>query len=377
MSEFRFIHSSDLHLGRRFGSFPDEVRDRLTPARHGAIDRLAAAAADHRAAHVLIAGDLFDVETPAPRVWRQALHAMGAARDVTWWILPGNHDSLAAEPLWDGVRALAPANVRLLDSAGPVEMADGVQLLPAPVVNRFTGTDATAWMSGCDTPPGALRIGLAHGGVTAFGSEDATAEVIPPDRAETARLDYLALGDWHGTLRIGPRTWYSGTPERDRFKHDGRGACLAVTLGGPGAVPVVEVVETGEFDWAMTELELTPSMDPLDALHRVLPPSGRDKRDIVMSLRITGRIRLPDRSRLRAAIESERPLYWHLEVDDHALASEVSPDDLDSIAESGALRLAADALLQDIEDAARAEEERKVARAALDRLYAMVREAGR
>ena len=37
------------------------------------------------------------------------------------------------------------------------------------------------------------------------------------DRAGHAAQDYLALGDWHGTRRIDARTWYSGTPEHDRF----------------------------------------------------------------------------------------------------------------------------------------------------------------
>ena len=92
MTEFRFIHSSDLHLGRRFSNFPEEIRGRLLEARHTAIGALASAAREHEAEHVLIAGDLFDTETPSERIWRQALAAMGAAQGLEWWILPGNHD---------------------------------------------------------------------------------------------------------------------------------------------------------------------------------------------------------------------------------------------------------------------------------------------
>ena len=47
MTGFRFIHSSDLHLGRRFGNFPEDIRGRLVEARHGAFDRLSSAARDH------------------------------------------------------------------------------------------------------------------------------------------------------------------------------------------------------------------------------------------------------------------------------------------------------------------------------------------
>jgi hypothetical protein len=41
MNTFRFLQSSDLHLGRAFGGYPEGIRHRLREARHGAIARLA------------------------------------------------------------------------------------------------------------------------------------------------------------------------------------------------------------------------------------------------------------------------------------------------------------------------------------------------
>ena len=56
MPAFRFIHSPDLHLGRRFSTYPEDIRGRLVEARHLAIEALAAAAKDHEAGDILIAG---------------------------------------------------------------------------------------------------------------------------------------------------------------------------------------------------------------------------------------------------------------------------------------------------------------------------------
>jgi len=373
MHTFRFIHTSDLHLGRRFGNFPEEVRGRLVEARHAAIASLANAARDHEAGHILVAGDLFDTETPSEAVWRQAVAAMGKENDIHWWIIPGNHDSLAAEALWNRFRGQAPETVHLIDAGEPIEIAGEVSLLPAPLPRRFPGMDLTEWMRECSTPEANIRIGLAHGGVVNFGSEDDGQEIIPPDRSSTAGLDYLALGDWHGVKKIGERTYYSGTPERDRFKHVGRGCCLAVTIGSPRAVPEVQVVETGRFNWAETEIHLTPEQDPETALQAVVPGSAGDRRDFLMKLNARGWMRLPEREALSRAIDHVRHDFGYFEYVETALQTEIETDDLDEIAQGGALRLAADALYGDAENEMASAGERAIAAAALRRLYGFAR----
>ena len=374
MTGFRFIHSSDLHLGRRFGNYPEDIRGRLVEARHAAIDGLSAAAQDHGAGHVLIAGDLFDTETPSNHVWRQALTAMAAAYNIDWWIIPGNHDSLAAEALWDPIRTQIPANVHLCDAAETVEIAHAATLLPSPVPSRFPGRDSTEWMPECATPDGSLRIGLAHGGIVNFGSEDDGAETIPPDRAATAGLDYLALGDWHGFMRVGDHTCYSGSPERDRFKHQGRGICLAVTIPGPRAVPEVVEIATGRFSWHDIPLQLTPEQDAPNALADALPGDRSVRRDRLVRVRASGWIRLPQRMELAWAAEEAAPEYGHFELNDADLQTEYAPEDLDDIAPGGALRTAAGILHDEAENAAMGAEDRAIAAAALRRLYGYVTE---
>ena len=370
MPAFRFIHSSDLHLGRRFGNLPEEVRGRLVEARHQIIGRLARAARDHGAQHILVAGDIFDTETPTDQVWRQALAAMAADPANQWWLIPGNHDSLAAESLWQRFRAHAAPNVHLLDTAGPVEIATDVVLLPAPAPTRYPGRDLTQWMPACETGPRALRIGLAHGAVQGFGGEDGgVTEIVPPDRASTARLDYLALGDWHGHLKIGERTWYSGTPERDSFAHDGRGVCLAVTIDAPGALPRVEAVDTGALAWSAEELPLIAEQDGAEALATLLPSDRAARRDYLMRVKAQGRATLADRAALREAAIAVAPEFCFFDLDDTAVQTEVEAADLDAIDRNGALRLAADTLSVAAQDENRPAEARRVSAAALNRLY--------
>ena len=373
MSGFHFIHSSDLHLGRRFSNLPEDIRGRLLEARHLAINALAAAARKHGADDIFIAGDLFDTETPSERVWRQALAAMAAAEGLRWWIIPGNHDNLAAEMLWKRFCEEAPDSVYLVDKPAPVEVAPRVTLVPSPVPSRFPGRDLTEWMQDCATPDGHIRIGLAHGGVVTFGSEDDGKETIPIDRARSAGLDYLALGDWHGFMKLTDRAFYSGSPERDRFKHQGRGICLAVTIPGPRAVPQINEVETGRFDWSELGLHLTPEQDTAQAFAAVLPKAGAGRRDMLLRMVATGWVRLPQRMALETAIDQALPEFAHFEFSNRELMTECVAEDLHEIAAGGALRVAAEMLYEDARKEGASSLDRRVADAALSRLYSFVR----
>lgn len=372
---FRFIHSADLHLGRRFGNFPDEARGRLVEARHQIIPRLIAAARGQAAGHILVAGDLFDTETPSEAVWRQALLAMKADPGVHWWIIPGNHDSLAAESLWRRFRERAGGNVHLVADPAPVELEPGVVLLPAPLPRRFPGRDLTAWMADCETAATALRIGLAHGAIRDFSEDGAGAEgIIPPDRAQTARLDYLALGDWHGRTPVGERCWYAGTPERDGFRHNGRGSCLAVTIDGPGAKPRVDHLDIGSFTWTDESLPLLPGQSAADALLSLLPKAGAARRDHVLRVTAVGRATLAERAELETLAASVAAEFCHFVLDAEGLALEFDAADLDEIDRGGALRLAAEALSAGARDDRALERDRRISAGALNRLYGYLRE---
>ena len=368
----RLLHTADLHLGKPFGRFPEDLRGRLREARHASIGRLAAAARANGVADVLVAGDTFDSQTPSPATLRQALQAMAADPGITWWLLPGNHDSLAAGELWQRIVREAPPNVRPLLSPEAVEMAPGAFLLPAPCTQRRPGRDLTAGMAEIATPAGALRIGLAHGAVQSF-SEAGNLGLVPPDRAETACLAFLALGDWHGQLMIGARTWYPGAPEADGFKHAAPPGALVVTLAG--GAPDVTPVPTGSFAWRNVALDLLPGADPEARLAALLPPVAA-RRDTLLQVTATGRTGLSGEATLTGALAAVEHDFAFLDLVRTSLAIDHAPADLDAFGGPGtALRAAAEALRGEADDPALPEEARVAALTALSRLYAFAGEA--
>lgn len=341
---FCFIHTSDLHLGKRFGQFPVELRGRLTDARHQSIDSLAKLAQSHSASAILVAGDIFDTGTPLPSTIRQALRAMGADQSVKWVLLPGNHDSLASDELWKQVAKDKPDNVILALENTPIEVAPSVFILPAPCINRRPGRDLTEWMDNSETPSDGIRIGLAHGAIQSFGEEGAS-DIIDPNRAKSANLDYLALGDWHGQIQVTPHIWYSGAPEPDRFKHSIPGQALVVSIDGKGAQPSVTAVKIGKFNWQISDISILPGEDLDQTLAAELPDVSM-RRDSLQQFNLEGRIRLPERLKLEGALKDLEPDFAWMETRSEALNNVYDVVDLDLIDHAGALRQAAETLFE-------------------------------
>ncbi len=363
----RFIHSSDLHLGKPFGRFPEDVRARLRRARAEALPKLAALARQAGASHILLAGDTFDQTTPAPTVIRQAMNAMRTAETVQWVVMPGNHDHANATELWARVAADAPPNVLVALRPAPVEIG-GAVILPAPPTERHPGRDLTDWFDTAATGE-AIRIGLAHGSITDFGStEEGGSSIIPADRARRADLAYLALGDWHGQMRVGPATWYSGTPEADGFKHARAPSALRVEIAGRGAEAVVTPVVTGTLGWQRVMLDINGAEDSL-SLHAAALPALSLRAETLFDLQVTGRAPALARVALEQAVAAVAPDFlWH-GADFSGLGLLPDTGDLDAIDRQGAMRAAAEKLAREAEDPALSPEARATAAAALSQLF--------
>ena len=332
----RFLHTADWQIGRQFASFDPEHAPILAEARIAAVERLAALALEHRVDAVLVAGDVFDAQTVSERTLRRLFNAL-AAYSGPWLLIPGNHDAALAESVWTRAQRLGavPSHVHLLLAPEPrLFEAQGFAVLPAPLAQRHTYNDLTAWFDEADTPAGLLRIGLAHGSVQGLLSEDIdSANPIAPERAASARLDYLALGDWHGCKRIDARTWYAGTPEPDRFKDNGSGQALLVEIDAPGAEPRVTQLQVGRFRWQAIAGVLQVATD-VDALEAQL--EGLDAHDVV-DLRVQGRIDLAGLQRLQATIGRAEARARHLQADLSALRLEPTDEDIAGLRADGYL----------------------------------------
>jgi hypothetical protein len=207
-----------------------------------------------------------------------------------------------------------------------------------------------------------VRIGVAHGGIKEFlerleGDDAALHNLIPADRAARARLDYLALGDWHGLYRIDERTWYPGTPEATRFKEKEPGNVLLVEIDAPGAVPRVTPHPVAGLEWKKVDMHLAEDAD-LAHLERLL--DGFDRKDItLLELTLTGRLALSTRARLYSEIlDSARDRFRYLRVRDEHLYTVLDDADAANLPTDGWLGQAVARLRGEIEGYSEAERTR-------------------
>ena len=373
LAPMRFIHTADWQIGKPFRNFGDR-ESVLRQARLAAIETIGRLALAEGAAHVLVAGDIYDSDAPAQKTLLEPLERMRNFAGVSWHVIPGNHDYHRGNGLWDRAAAQGlPENVHVHLSPAPVLLGGEAVLLPAPLRRRSEVNDLTEWMDTAESAPGLIRIGLAHGSVTGFGTGSEAKNPIAPDRARRAGLDYLALGDWHRTLSINTATWYAGTPETDRFDSQEQGQVLLVDIAGHGAPPVVTIKRSGAYRWLMLEETLANAEDAaaLEQRLRALP----DLPSLLLRLDVGGTLDLTARADLEQRLKGlEAALFW-LVWDLGKLHVRPTAEDLEQIDFHGVLREAAERLRGEAEDLSLPAAQRRRAEEALVQLFVMTRDA--
>jgi exonuclease SbcD len=231
---FRFLHISDLHIGKNLCGYP------LLEDQRFIFEELFDIIRREKPDAVLIAGDIYDKYSPSPEATNcldEFLTAL-AATETPALIISGNHDSpellnYASRFLQkSGVHIAGVYNGEIPELVHSDEYGEIVfHLLPfvrPGTVRRFfpdekisTHEDAVrAALSAVPTDDGRRHVLLAHQYFTSGGEggERSDSEIVGAldnvDAALVERFDYVALGHLHKAQRVGSRgnVYYAGSP---------------------------------------------------------------------------------------------------------------------------------------------------------------------
>lgn len=385
----KFIHTADWQLGKPFAGVEDQDnRSALRSERIEAVKRIGECAREHGAEFVLVAGDLFDSPTPDNSTVAAACSAIGGM-GLPVIAIPGNHDHAGPGSIWGQEfflreKAKLAPNFILLDQREPYAAPGGAVILPCPLLRRQEASDVTAWLhdgawqAGLD--PASPRIVLAHGSTQGFSSalddEESSAQpnIINLERLPAAEIDYIALGDWHGTKKIDEKAWYSGTPEIDRFPKGGDhnpGNILLVEIPGRGRPPNVKTLATNRIGWHQVAEHIAGDED-LDRLEQKLKATiGTRARVDLMKIELTGNLGLAGEQKLAEMLEGIKARLLRLKLDNRIFVLP-SEEEIHQLAGRPGDPLIAAMAGKLVEMARAPGDEQAVAAIALRQLYAMV-----
>ena len=250
-----FVHSADWHLGQTYwGLGAQTTRSRAW--RFEAVRRLWQVAAENNADFIVVAGDVFDSETPSDAVRAQTIELLSEA-PCPVYLLPGESDVCAEGSVWfsanwqSGLTGLNQIHPVLTPE--PLTIEGRATLFPCPIMRKRGKADVTAWLPAADRGE-AFRIGLAHGYLQGYArGETRTLGTIAADCAQRAGLDYLALGGAHAATAPDSeasraRSYNAGTSEVGAGDDANCGYALLVEIEHPGAVPIVTPQRVGAIE---------------------------------------------------------------------------------------------------------------------------------
>lgn len=382
----RFIHTADWQIGKPFAGISDpHKRSLVQQARIDVIKRIGVVAADTGVEFVLVAGDLFDSPSADRATVSAACSAIGQMK-VPVIVIPGNHDNGGPGSVWEQEffrrerTALAPNMMILLD-ATPCYLESAV-ILPCPLMRRAIVGDPTDWLRSPDAyaclSGNKPRIVLAHGSTQTFsgrwddeGEGGSLLNLIDLERIPDAEIDYVALGDWHGTKQVGPKAWYAGTPESDRFPKgsDNDPGNILIVEARRGGDPAVTKACTGNLNWLDLSFDLADDK-ALSALQsRLMSVLGQRANEDLVRLSLTGAIGIEEADHLDRILESLEARLLRLKLIDRTFIAPTE-DEIQALTRCGADPLIARVAALLVDQAARDDEEAAVARVALRELHA-------
>ena len=264
----KFIHLSDLHLGKRVNGFSMIEDQRFI------LKQILELVAEEAPQAVLIAGDVYDKSVPSEEAVELFDGFLNKLTELCQrvFILAGNHDS--AERLAFGGSLFGKSGVHvspvyhgeiepvvLEDEFGPVSVWMLPFIKPAHIRRYWSDADVKTTddavkyaLSACAVDQTVRNVLLAHqfvaGSVRCDSEELAVGGTDSVEVSAFDGFDYVALGHLHGPQKVGSETVrYAGSPLKYSFSEVRQNKTVAV----------VELKEKG--DVSVRLLPLTPMRD--------------------------------------------------------------------------------------------------------------------
>ena len=328
----RFLHTSDWQLGMTRHFLSEGAQERYSQARFDAIRTMGRVAKDQNCQFMLVCGDAFESNLVDRKTVARAMEALKEV-SVPVFILPGNHDPLNAASVYRSSTFIErkPAQVRVIESATPILIADGVELVGAPWMSKRPAANPIEEAINALVPSNKVRrICMGHGAVDTLAPDIQSMGIISIAALERAiaegKIHFMALGDRHSLTKVGEgdRIWYSGTPEATDFGESQSGYAHIVEIGDDSVT--TRSIQIGHWRFIERQRVDLNTADDVDTLQKSLEAIENKERTIIQ-LNLVGSLSLAAYGELQNQLISAKDVFGAFDVREGALL--VLPDDTD------------------------------------------------
>lgn len=330
----KIFHTADVHLGLKFGSYPEGLSKRLAEARFETLAKMVETANQQHCDLFVVGGDLFDNLRVTQKDIIRAAKILGTFEKLAV-VLPGNHDFVTSQEddIWKVFQSAARDRVLVLTECKPYSLTQfdiDATLYAAPCQNKHSRTNAVGWVKEAKKENTKFQIGVAHGSFEGL-TPDTEGEYFPMTREDLlpCGLDIWLMGHIHVQFPLKPggsdRIYYPATPEPDGFdcRHEGKAWILEIRDDKSVSATTIP---TGTYRFRHESLRIGKMAD-IEQIRERIPDASAAK--TLLKLQLTGSLPRADHEQVGPALERLKERFLHFQSDHGALTVELAPADID------------------------------------------------
>lgn len=293
----KIFHTADLHIGMKFNSYPEYVKNFLIEARFETLNRMIDIANEEKCNLFVVAGDLFNSININKREIERVINSLERFSGECVAVMPGNHDyDNGIIEIWDRFKKNLEDNIILINEEKPYGLTDfGIDavLYPAPCHSKHSDTNNIGWIKERGKNQGGLwHIGIAHGALEGISPDmDMNYYYMSKGELEDIPLDVWLLGHTHISYPEneeidGWRIYNPGTPEPDGLDCRHGGSAWIVTISDDKKVKA-RIITTGKYRFYDLEREVERDEELDDIKDEILRDNPQNK---ILRLSLRGRL---------------------------------------------------------------------------------------
>lgn len=240
----KIFHTADIHLGAKFGwlnNKSSDFRKKLLQSFENVVNKTI----EHKCNIFILAGDLFDTPYPNKTTIAFVQNQIQKLNNNRIYsiLIPGNHDYSEDNLIYKKLKFDNPFNFVFLENK-PQGFHINEFNLTIYSSGKFDKSDIPEFQKKINVDNSNKKILVLHSGFD-IGQNDKS--VLTKEDIESLQCDYIALGDWHGTLDVSTKetkAWYPGSIEPLAIDQKNSGNALIIDISEETKIEEIKISST-------------------------------------------------------------------------------------------------------------------------------------